>query len=142
MQPSETSLFKEQTGRAHTREAIEAEGKVHSASSRLLQELSGQLEAQASALAATANKIKAVLDGLPANSILNRRDVPGLIVRDYKKDVVPWIVEFISWKVGAAFASTFRVFQKDISLAEIIRKDQLRIESEINNLVGRAVRGW
>lgn len=142
---SETSLYREQAfgavkGRAVPQ--IKHEAKALTDTNRALIELAEKAEKQATALAQTMLMMRSHLLAEGVHGVLNRRDLPGLSVRNFEKDLLPWATEFLAWKLGSQVTSSFKVFSADTPLAKIIARDQARIDEEAVALVERAQRGW
>lgn len=142
---SETSLYREQVLAAVKARAvpqIQHEAQALTDTNRALRDLATKAEKQASELAKTVLMMRSHLLAEGVHAVLNRRDVPGLAIRNFEKDLLPWMTEFLAWKLGAQVTSSFKVFSADRPLIQIIDRDQARIDEEALNLVARAQRGW
>ena len=107
-----------------------------------LTELGRQAQAHLDAAAACAKRMAAVIDGEAVHEKLNRRDLPGITIRNYAKDIRPWLQEYLAWHLGATVISDFKVFQSDRPFEEVVKRDTMIINDEANALKVRVQRGF
>lgn len=122
-------------------ESLDRELKVLKASYDKILPLAEQIETFRDAIGVLGEQIRQTLETEPPLANLSRRDIPGLALRNYDKDIRPWIVESLQWALGMPVQSSFKIFQAGRRLADVIRQDLVRLEREHEGLKARVMRG-